>query len=165
MFNIFGKGKKELTTDDRKPAFPILEKLEALKIKSADGLGKITRNWSKKKWKIALILFCLITGGASSYIIVSSVIGKQSQNQIPVTKISVPENVTNQDVPSSPGFTITDQEYSKIQEFRQYFDSLNNSFSGKKLRDSILRARHGLLDSVRLIEELYLLQKNKSHRP
>lgn len=56
---------------------------------------------------------------------------------------------------------VAKEEYEKIQRFRQYMDSLERSPSGKKLYNSILINRPGLLDSIILIENIYQSQIKK----
>ncbi|WP_162944812.1 hypothetical protein [Flavisolibacter nicotianae] len=58
---------------------------------------------------------------------------------------------------------ITKMEVERIERFRRYMDSLGESPTGRKHRDSLLALSHGLMDSLRMIETLYQLQtlKNK----
>jgi hypothetical protein len=59
-------------------------------------------------------------------------------------------------VPSVPS-----SQYNKIIAFLKYMDSLAGSVSGRKIYDSIIHIRPGLLDSAKLLEKLYHNQ-NKS---
>ena len=47
------------------------------------------------------------------------------------------------------------QPLQRLEAFEHYMDSLSSSTSGRKLRDSILAARPGLLDSIRHVKSLY----------
>lgn len=48
-----------------------------------------------------------------------------------------------------PGFMIP------VKRFHRYLDSLGGTSSGKRIRDSMLRHRPGLLDSIRHVEQLW----------
>jgi hypothetical protein len=51
----------------------------------------------------------------------------------------------------------------RLAAFHHYWDSLSLTLSGRKTRDSLLQARPGLLDSIRIAEQLIATQKNDSH--
>jgi hypothetical protein len=51
----------------------------------------------------------------------------------------------------------------QVNTFRAYMDTLSLSKGGRKIRDSILLARPGLLDSIRIVESMYNIKKNESH--
>jgi hypothetical protein len=42
-----------------------------------------------------------------------------------------------------------------VAAFRRYMDDLRSTPAGSRVRDSILRARPGLMDSINAIESLY----------
>ena len=110
---------------------------------------------------VVLSLFCLLAGGYSSFLAMSSSSGKPP----PLARIEQKKDVH----PHPPGgeishapVVITKDEYRKTQRFRQYLDSLDQTPSGEKLLDSLMANRPGLLDSVLLLENLYQSQiKNK----
>jgi len=54
-------------------------------------------------------------------------------------------------VPSS----ITQSQYKRIVAFHHYMDSLTTPGPGRKVFDSIMQCRPGLLDSVIILEKLY----------
>lgn len=118
-----------------------------------------TERLSNKGKSMLLVLFCLLAGGYSCYLAINSFSGKQV---VPFPIISL-----KQLNPSGPESTygpvvITEEEYRKIQRFRQYMDSLAQTSSGRKFQDSMLASRSGLMDSVLLFENLYQSQiKNK----
>lgn len=62
--------------------------------------------------------------------------------------------IDGRDQPDSPPSDTTMAR--DLQAFHIYMDSLAVSVNGKHLRDSILRARPGLMDSIRMAESLYL---------
>ncbi|MFD2602664.1 hypothetical protein [Flavobacterium suzhouense] len=50
----------------------------------------------------------------------------------------------------------------RLAAFQHYWDSLSQSASGRKTRDSLLQARPGLLDSISIAEQLIATQKHDS---
>jgi len=51
----------------------------------------------------------------------------------------------------------------RIRTFRSYMADLETSESGRRTRDSILKARPGLMDSIRIAESLFNNQKENNH--
>jgi len=54
---------------------------------------------------------------------------------------------------------LTAEVYQRLQLFRKYMDSLHKN--SKWIYDSILLARPGMMDSVAILEKMYLSQQNK----
>ena len=50
---------------------------------------------------------------------------------------------------------LPESQYKRVVAFQKYMDSLSGSASGKKVYDSIMKCRPGLLDSAKLLEKLY----------
>ncbi|MBY8961825.1 hypothetical protein KJK34_03575 [Flavobacterium sp. D11R37] len=50
----------------------------------------------------------------------------------------------------------------RLAIFHHYWDSLSRNASGRKTRDSLVQARPGLLDSIRIGEQLIATQKHDS---
>lgn len=75
------------------------------------------------------------------------------QDKLPVAPITAP--VLLQHVKTSPADSIDTARMERISTFSRYMDSLTQTPQGKALHDSIVRARPGLLDSVRMIEKIY----------
>lgn len=50
----------------------------------------------------------------------------------------------------------------RLASFQHYWDSLSLTVSGRKTRDSLLQVRPGLLDSIRIAEQLIATQKHDS---
>ena len=108
---------------------------------------------------MVLSLFCLLAGGYSSHLAVDSFFGKPV---LPLTRINQPGHVQpSGDKISQAPVVITEEEYQKIQWFRQYLDSLAQTSPGEKFPDSLLAGRPGFMDSVLLLENLYQSQIKK----
>ena len=57
------------------------------------------------------------------------------------------------------GVIITKDDLKDIELFKMYMDSLKHVPSGLLLRDSILKARPHLMDSIQIIEDLFNKQQ------
>jgi hypothetical protein len=124
-------------------------------------LHKKTGTLSGKKFKTALVLFCLLSGGFSSYLLVTAVV-RPDKEALPLTveAVQTPEYVGNsRDVMVRPDGSAEVRVIRKIRAFRHHMDSLRKNKAG--LYDSILTSRPGLMDSFRQVEEMYHSQKTK----
>ncbi len=110
---------------------------------------------------VMLVLFCLFTGSLSIYLCASNLIGKPSA-AIPLTpiKTSLSQGKSG-DENTKSSVSITRHEYLRIKRFRDYMDSLARSPSGKLVYQDIIAHRPGLMDSVALVEKIYLSQSKK----
>ena len=126
-----------------------------LQYKCAQWLECKTAHLSRKSWIIILFCFTVFTGGCSIYLIVNSLWGNTAKSII-VTPITKPTNsVPLEEKPIQLNAIINTTEFEKIVRFRRYMDSLGRSPTGKKLHDSIVHYRPGLLDSIRIVEHYY----------
>ncbi len=160
MFGIF-KRKKRSTS----PIYPAWQKagdaIEKKQKQWAEYLGQGSRAWPRIYIKMVLVVFCLLYGGISIYLMLD--VFREPSAKIGIDKISVPAHVIhpdtillNQQLP-----LIAENEYQHIKAFRLYMDSLKHSSIGKLIYDSILHTRPGLLDSISLAESLYQQQTKK----
>lgn len=114
-----------------------------------------------KRLKIILMLFCICAGGYSIYLVANSILSSEKkQNSFEVQHMDVPKhfNKTGDELIAPEAF-VDEQTYQQIQQFRKYMDSLKNQQAAQY--DSILQARPGLMDSVQMLEQIYLSQKQK----
>lgn len=59
---------------------------------------------------------------------------------------------------------IGQEEYRRIQDFKKYMDSIASTPSGRKIFDSIITARPGLIDSILISGYLFQSQtKTQNH--
>ena len=77
-----------------------------------------------------------------------------------IDKINFPAHNSKSNI---EGIKVAERDYQSIASFKHYMDSLNKSLNGKYQYDSILQARPGLMDSVQVLEQLYLSQKIIKH--
>lgn len=158
LFTFKRNNKKDPVRADRFKG-NLLQKLEQanlrLQYKCAQWLERKTAHLSRKSWIFILISFTLLTSGCCIYLIVDS-FSKTTSSSITITPIAKPTNTMQkgkQMINSSP--SISKIEYEKIIQFRRYIDSLGRSPTGRKLQDSILQCRPGLLDSLSIVENYY----------
>lgn len=146
--------QKRLTASSGHRCLHLLERWAACLQHQADKL-------SGRFKKIALVGFCLLSGGYSLYLVINNL-----TNHPPKAFLIAPIKVSEQagqtgEENLSPVVVITPAEYQELQRFRHYMDSLAGSPSGRKLHDHILKSRPGLMDSIRFIENRYQLQSSE----
>ncbi|MBT2591405.1 hypothetical protein J7E50_14340 [Pedobacter sp. ISL-68] len=134
--------------------------LYRLQSRWAKWMEKRTESFSRGHWTLILILFVLITGGHSTYLLVSSFSSKERKVFL-ITPISKPRHLTETGDVKAEALSVTETEYRRIHNFRIYMDSLARTPSGKASYDSITYRRPGLMDSVRNIENYYQQLKNE----
>ena len=162
MLSLFRNKKKqkavlENTAQDR-IAKNVVGKMLRLQQRWAAFMERHTERLSVK-WKlIVLFFFCLCSGGLSILFIARSLMNNHATS-FHVIQGKIPQHISKSGDERTKAVTIvTKEEYDKIQHFRKYMDSLARSPSGKKSYDSILINRPGLMDSIILIENIYLSQ-------
>lgn len=131
-----------------------------LQRKFAEGMNKIFKDMTTKKLKSFLILFCLFGGGYSIYLTANAITGSgKTQKTLKVDQVDVPKHFDESGDEIMPEAYVDEETFNKMQEFKQYMDSLQQS--GNKLYDTIMQARPHLMDSVQVLEEIYYSQKQK----
>ncbi|HNP25093.1 MAG TPA: hypothetical protein PKL37_23655 [Panacibacter sp.] len=110
----------------------------------------------KKKKTVFILLFILI-GGLSVYQIIHGIFSdSEIGTTVKIDKINFPVHNSKSNIER---IKVTEKDYQSIASFRHYMDSLNKILNGKYQYDSILQARPGLMDSVQVLEQLYLSQQ------
>ncbi len=135
--------------------------------KIAAGLHWVQRSWADcmnksfgrlsprgRKWALLLFFFGMMI--YSGLLVVSAF--KQGIHFIDApVKLSLPDVLRKTSPPpASPG---QPSFLLPIKKFRHYLDSLGSTENGRLIRDSLLRKRPGLLDSIRQIEKVYCKEK------
>lgn len=125
-----------------------------LQDKWAKKMSALTSNLSKKCLVFYLILFVSSTASVSVYNLCNGLWGKEYKAA--GTRIS-PDHL----IVVKPALDIKKQtvlsraEFENITHFSSYLESLKESKEGKKIYDSILYNRPGILDSLVGIENYY----------
>lgn len=123
-------------------------------------MEKRTESFSKSNWTLFLMLFVMVTGGYSTYLL-GSIFTAKAGKAFTITPISKPGHLTETGDVKAEALSVSETEYRRIHNFRLYMDSLARSPSGKATYESITDDRPGLMDSVRYIEKYYQQLKNK----
>ena len=134
------------------PAFitNVLTWLHGYVLQSAAFLQQRSNAYSSRQKKIFLLFFVLLFFSASAAVLIDSLTRKQ--NAIGFTKIS-PAVLQKENGLAAP--RISKGEFVRIQKFKQLMDSLDKNESGKIIKDSLLRGRPRLMDSVHYLLSLY----------
>ena len=124
----------------------------------ASFMSAITNNLNKKAKQVYLAIFCLVFGGLSLYAFIEAFQNSErAVNSIKPAQISMPKYYDRTGT-ETEGLTVSDKEINRINRFKKYMDSLSHSVKGRGVYDSILKARPGLMDSIKIIEQLYYSQ-------
>src|SRR5580704_18881183 len=121
-------------------------------------LGRKSQNLSRFKKKLYLFLFCGVSGGISTIMVLHTLSRGRGSPPVP-QRAPIPRHIgrTNE-IRVRP--SIPETTYKHIEFFRKYMDSLSRE--DKEKYEEILGARPGLMDSIMFLEKLYLSQsKNK----
>lgn len=163
---LFKKKKKEVQSDDKTTVSDkVAGKIAGVGIKVqqlfAENMNRIFMKTDFKRLKLILIVFSVCAGGYSIYLIVNSVFSpERKQKALEIQQMDIPKHFNKTgDETVMPEATIDEQNYLQIQDFRKYMDSLKLNRTNEY--DSILQARPGLMDSVQVLEKIYLSQKQK----
>jgi hypothetical protein len=150
MFSLLKRKKK-----DTRQTYPVLQRLGAAINKRqrglADYLTQKTAGFSKTKLLVLLILFSALWGGSSAYIIWKG-LNRVTATPSVMTSIHAPRLIYEDSVFGPDRFDSA-IVFRRIELFRIYVDSLR--YREPRRYDSILRARPGLMDSLRAVERLY----------
>lgn len=124
-----------------------------LQIQFALFMSKVSSAYPARTQKLGLIVLCSLFLSLSSWFIIDAVTKKIAPKRITVTHIRFIPSIKMQE---QPRIVLTQTGYRKLQQFRHYLDSLRHAQSGKLMYDSIVHARPGLLDSIAILENIYL---------
>lgn len=160
MQKLFKRQKRKDNAE--KPAIigQLTEKVINIQHKAADFLNEKANSWQPERMKVLLVMFCLLFGTASLFIMGKAILYPKTGNSIIVRTVKIPEHIGH--VKSEIivyGQFISRNEYQRLEQFRQYIDSLGITENGMKIKDSILSRRPKLMDSLALVEQLYNKQK------
>ena len=163
---LFKKKKKELQSEEKTTmSDKVAGKIAGVGIKAqrlfAERMNKLFMKTDYKRLKLILIFFCVSAGGYSIYLIANSVFSaEQKQQSFEIQQMDIPKHFNKTgDETVMPEATVDEQTFLQIQDFRKYMDSLKLNRTTEY--DSILQARPGLMDSVQVLEQIYLSQKQK----
>lgn len=165
MLSLFRKRKTQSSANENAAQERLANRIVSACIRFqqrwADFMQRHTERLSHNAKLIVLSLFCLTAGSLSVYLIASSIIRCKAPPINVIHFKQPPYAVKSGDENTKASMMVSKAEYEKILRFRIYMDSLARSPSGKKLLDSILSQRPGLMDSILLIKTIYQSQIKK----
>ena len=145
---MFWKRKKKETTEN-----PLQDKVAGkiaggfiwLQTKFSNWMNKIFTGMNRKKLKIILIAFCLVSGGLSIYFFIDALVSKPKA-KFKIDQVRMPQHFdrSGDEVMEN---AMPDDIYQQIQDYKRYMDSIG------------VPIRPGLADSMRILEEVYLQQQ------
>jgi len=136
----------------------ILGRFKTIQYKASKFLQAKFETLATGSKRLTVVAFCIVGFSLSVYLMIKS-FSKQDAKPISITAIRVPKQaVVNGQQPLRPVAVITKEEFEKIRKFRLYLDSLVKGQQGKRLYDSIIIYRPGLIDSLTIVENMYQLQ-------
>lgn len=156
--NPFKKKAKEVV-----PPHPLRLKLqmqlEARLRQLAAFLQAKTTQWTTRKKKTVLILFCFAFAAASGWVAYDN-LEKKPLATLRITPLHfVP--LANDDEPTQH---LPSKELRRVYCFKKYLDSLSTNVKGQAVRDSLLRGRPHLMDTLNYLENIYNNeQKNEAY--
>jgi hypothetical protein len=109
---------------------------------------------------VFLALFILGAGGYSAYLVARGMArtagtAGSAYGLLSVTATQPAIIHQEKDRGQAFGPAMDGEPYLEIHRFTLYIDSLKNSIRGKRIYDSLRMSRPGLMDSLRLVENLY----------
>jgi hypothetical protein len=152
---LFKKRKKEPGTidGDNKVAGYVANGLLKMQAGWAGWMQRQSEKLGTRGKKIALIACCLFTMSYSTIVIIKGIQGKTKVNVTSKQVIKPPIAI-----PDEPETGLSKPELNSLKKFRQYLDSLKTDTEGRKVYDSLVKARPGLIDSLAFVEDIYQLR-------
>jgi len=165
---FLSKKRKSISSEMDTSQIPGLQKLLEIiahkcihtQSRVATTMQKGSEHLSATGKKLALITFCFIGVAASIYAFTENIFYEKNSNHFLISPIAISKNALEKDNRTSDVLSV--REFNQIENFKKYIDSLSKSISGQRIKDSILKLRPLLIDSINELEKLYQIQlKNK----
>jgi hypothetical protein len=157
MFSLFthknNQRHHKQNGQENKLAENIVYRCIKVQIKTSKFLQKKSEMLPLKVKRLIVIVFCLISFGSCIYVLTNSFY-RHPEKLLSIARIEVSRQTES--INQKP--SLSKEEFEKIQKFRSYLDSLIQSKPGKRIHDSIIAHRPGLIDSLSIVENLYQSQ-------
>lgn len=156
---LFKRRKKQPNSNTKLVVNSLTSYLEKgycyVKSKWAQWMTRQTAKLSATNQLIVLGVFIVCTSGYSIYLICTG-FSDAGSSRITVIPIVKPVKIFTTNVETiDKNAPISKSEFDKIVRFRAYLDSLSSIPTGKRMLDSIVYQRPGLLGSLAVIENYY----------
>jgi len=125
--------------------------IEHVQRKWAAGMTKVFSRLSHRAEKAITICCFLLMAGYSTIIVAAAFNKPDNLFHMTAHLVKLHPIVTKQPVNG----VLPEGVASRINRFKKYLDSLSTTKDGIKVRDSLLKTRPGLLDSLQQIETIY----------
>ncbi|WP_159798950.1 hypothetical protein [Flavobacterium sp. MK4S-17] len=129
-----------------------------LKLAWAEWMDHRSRRLARRGQYIALVLFVTVSSCCCLLLLLGATrnLGTMDLAPVPISKVKA--------AVESPAAVVNDSLLeTRVRRFRKYMDSLARSPSGRRIRDSIVSARPGLIDSIRMAESLIKNRKTNTY--
>lgn len=131
-----------------------------LQSRFAKRMNKTVGNMNTKRLKTTVILFAVVFGSVSLYLVINAVT-RPAVAKFSVDQVNIPKHFNKAGDEETIGTDYVDEETARnIAAFSQYMDSLKTF--RRPQYDSIITTRPYLMDSVAMLEQVYNLQKQNS---
>ena len=134
--------------------------IERQQRKAADYLNAKAAQYTRRQLFIGFWLFCVVFGGYAVYLMAQAFY--RPARTVQVKAIRIPQHSIIPDTKEPADHVLTPREATGIIQFQHYLDSLQQSKTGQLIYDSIAQHRPGLLDSLRLVQQVFLEQLKSS---
>ena len=108
--------------------------------------------------KYLLFGFCFLLSAYSLWLVVSPLVETKKKVEIKIQALRFPK-APGKSPEHLRGPFVSRDEYVRIHGFKIFLDSLASDPNSRTIYDSIVARRPGLVDSLKMIEEYYQIQK------
>ena len=146
-----------------KVASIIVSRVLQAQVRFSDWLNKKAERIPSHKLKVLLLLFCISSGSFSIYLIGKAFHKSHSNVRAwKIDAISIPKHV-NPSIEKQwqPNENIAESDFKRLQAIKAYLDSIRRNGVGKGIYDSVMNSHPHLIDSINLLQQLYLSQLKK----
>lgn len=154
---LFKKSKRKEESETGTGALAFVKKYEALKQRFAKWLQLKFNKLSHKRKVYSLVMFSILCSITSVSIIVHAAQSRE-QNSSLVSGKTRNYPLKDRQIYLQADSIISKNEYWHVVQFKNHLFSLKQDSAGRKQYDSIVMARPHLVDSIYLLEEMYLHQ-------
>jgi hypothetical protein len=116
----------------------------------ADKMQQIASRWSIRRKKTYCIVFCVLSGGYSVFVLMQTFMSKPPE--VSVRQVTTPQKIALP--PSSealPRLSVSDT--IAYRHFRKVIDSLSQTTEGRQQLHDFFQQRPGMVDSLKMLEK------------
>lgn len=148
--------KDNIITD--KLALKMAAALEKVQQRFTRTMNRIFGNMGRKRAKWITGVFALVCGGYSLYLISGVFCPAKGNESFSVEQIRRPEYLDKRNSQTDNREVVDERTFQNIEAYRLFLDSVKKV--NQPLYERIVTDRPGLLDSIKLLEDIYYSQQN-----